>query len=225
MTSCDAIDYQGLIDFIIGGKGRLLASPVPIGFPGTTGLPLPKQDIAKAKDLLAKAGVDSLTLDASFPAMNIFGADIATMMQKIQQDLAKVNVKLNLNPLTFSVWVDQTQAGKTPVWAGYFAPDYVGTGDYLKYFGLLPGTFVAVGSGLDKMPEGLNKSEADLFKQALAAPADKSDDLFHKTALAMIDDKVVFPLMSPDVLIVRNKEVQGVVYSPLCNLLLPELHR
>ena len=221
----DAIDYQGLLDFIIGGKGRLLASPVPIGFPGTTGLPIPKQDVEKSKALLAKAGIDSLTLDASFPAMNIFGADIATMMQKIQQDLAKVNVKLNLDPLTFSVWVDKTQSGKTPVWAGYFAPDYVGTGDYLKYFGLLPGTFVSVGSGLEKMPEGTNKKEADLFKQALAANGDKAESLFKQTAEAMIDDRIVFPLMSPDVLIVRNEDVQGVVYSPLCNLLLPELHR
>ena len=221
----DTIDYQGLLDFIIGGKGRLLASPVPIGFPGTAGLPLPEHDVAKAKALLSKAGIDNLTLDASFPAMNIFGADIATMMQKIQQDLAKVNVKLNLDPLTFSVWVEKSQDGKTPVWAGYFAPDYVGTGDYLKYFGLIPGTFVAVGSGLEKMPEGLDKHEADLFKQALAVSGDKAEALFHQSAQAMIDDKIVIPLMSPDVLIVRNKDVQGVVYSPLCNLLLPELHR
>ncbi len=84
---------------------------------------------------------------------------------------------------------------------------------------------MAEGSGLGKMPEGLNKTEADLFNQALAASGDKADELFHQASQAMIDDKVVFPLMSPDVLIVRNKEVQGVVYSPLCNLLLAELHR
>ncbi len=222
----DAIDYQGLMDFVVGGKGRLLASPVPLGFPGVAGLPAPKQDVAKSKALLAKAGLsDGLTLDAVFPAMNIFGADIATLMQKIQQDLAKVNVKLNLQPLTFSVWVDKTQAGTTPVWAGYFAPDYVGTGDYLKYFGLIPGTFVAEGSGLAKMPEGLNKNEAELFKQALAASGDKADALFHQASQAMIDDKIVFPLFSPDVVIVRAKDVQGVTYSALCNLLLAELHR
>jgi peptide/nickel transport system substrate-binding protein len=96
-------------------------------------------------------------IDMSYPTMNVYGVDFATLAQKVQQDLAKVNVKLNLVPETFAVWQQQNADGKIGGTFGYWAPDYFGTSDYIKYFGLTPGTFVANASGLGKLPEGLNK--------------------------------------------------------------------
>src|SRR3546814_8969222 len=53
-----ALDYQGVVDFTVGGEGKLQPAPIPNGFPGTKDLPAPKQDLAKAKALLAEAGQD-----------------------------------------------------------------------------------------------------------------------------------------------------------------------
>ena len=38
-----AIDYNGLLDTVVGGNGRLQASPIPNGFPGSDGLPPPNR--------------------------------------------------------------------------------------------------------------------------------------------------------------------------------------
>ena len=44
-----AIDYDGVIEFTVAGEGKPQASPIPNGFPGTGDLPMPTQDLEKAK--------------------------------------------------------------------------------------------------------------------------------------------------------------------------------
>src|SRR5262249_27368656 len=79
---------------------------IPNGFPGTESLPEPVTDIAKAKEMMAKAGLaEGFTLDLTFAAMNVYGIDLSLLAQKLQQDLAQINVKLVLKPATFNVWV------------------------------------------------------------------------------------------------------------------------
>jgi peptide/nickel transport system substrate-binding protein len=134
-----ALDYRGVIELTVGGNGHLQAAPIPNGFPGTKKLPLPEQDLAKAKKLLQQAGVgDGFELEARFPNVNVYGVDFSTMMQKVQQDLAKVDIKVNLQPLTFPVWVDQIYGDGIPLTAVYFAPDYFGSAQYVRYFGMIP---------------------------------------------------------------------------------------
>ena len=52
-----ALDYKGIIDVTVGGAGRFQPSTLPIGFPGSENLPMPEQDLAKAKKLLSEAGL------------------------------------------------------------------------------------------------------------------------------------------------------------------------
>ena len=46
------------------------------------------------------------------------------MMQKVQQDLAEINVKLELQPVEFSVWREHVNGDGIPVTAVFYAPDY-----------------------------------------------------------------------------------------------------
>ena len=221
-----AIDYKGTADVTVAGKARFLASPVPLGFPGIDGIPPPHQDVDLAKKMLAKAGLaDGFAIDMSYPTQNVYGVDFATFAQKVQQDLAKVNVKVNLVPQTFAVWQPMNAAGKIGGTFGYWAPDYFGTSDYIKYFGLIPGTFVGTASGLANLPEGLNAREGELFKQALAAQGEQSAGLFHDAAVEMVNDKISIPVFTPDLVIVRSPDVKGVNYNVIANLILPDLHR
>ena len=75
-----AIDYDGLIDTTVGGKGKLQASPIPNGFAGSEGLTLPEHDLDGAKQLLAEAGVDGLHARRGVPDVNVYGVDFSTMM-------------------------------------------------------------------------------------------------------------------------------------------------
>src|SRR3546814_3729065 len=55
-----ALDYQGVVDFTVGGEGKLQPAPIPNGFPGTKDLPAPKQDLAKAKALRSEEHTSEL---------------------------------------------------------------------------------------------------------------------------------------------------------------------
>jgi peptide/nickel transport system substrate-binding protein len=221
-----ALDYEGVIDFTLGGEGNLQASPIPNGFPGTDGLPLPVQDIEKAKALLAEAGVgDGFAIDAIYPSVNVYGVDFSTMMQKVQQDLAKVGIEANLQPVTFSVWRDHVSGDGIPLTAVYYAPDYFGSGQYAQYFAMTGDTAWSKRAGSESDPSVVNSREAELLAAALAAGGEEQDKLYHELGLEMIKDKIIFPLVSPKLVLAHRDDIKGVRYSACCNLPLAELSR
>ena len=98
-----AINYDEIIA-LTGGDAKLVQEVIPSGFLGNTGKTYFTQDIAKAKELLAKAGVPEGTeitalVPAAFPAGPI---DFPTLAAKIQSDLALVGLTLNLQQLQVS---------------------------------------------------------------------------------------------------------------------------
>jgi peptide/nickel transport system substrate-binding protein len=221
-----ALDYNGTVEFTVGGEGKLQAAPIPSGFPGTDNLPTPTQDVAKAKELLEKAGLGGgFEINAEFPNMNVYGVDLSLLMQKVQQDLAQVNIKVGLTPLEFSVWRDHVRGDGIPLTAVFYAPDYFGSAQYVQYFAMMEGTPWWKRAGGEKDPTVTNAREAGLLKQALAAPEAAKDKLYHEIAMEMINDRVIIPLVSPNVVLAHAKSVKGVRYSACCNLPLDEITR
>ncbi len=213
-----AIDYQGVLDTTVGGHGKLQASPIPNGFEGSEGLPLPEQDVEGAKALLQQAGVDGLTLNAAYPTTNVYGVDFDTMMAKVQQDLSAVGIELELEPLEFPQWVERIQGEGIPFTAVYFAPDHIDSSQYVQYFGMIEGAAWAARSGT-----GVNQHEADLFADALAASGAEKTDLYTQLGQAMIDDLIIFPLVNPQLVLASASDITGVRYSACCNLELGNL--
>jgi len=221
-----ALDYNGTIDFTVGGQGKLQPAPIPNGFPGTADLPTPTQDVAQAKALLEKAGLpNGFDINAEFPNMNVYGVDLSLLMQKVQQDLAKVNIKVSLTPLEFSVWRTHVRGDGIPLTAVFYAPDYFGSAQYIQYFAMSEGTPWWKRAGGANDASITNAKEADLLKQALAAPEGEKDKFFHDIAMEMIGDRVIIPLVSPNVVLAYSKSVKGVRYSACCNLPLDEISR
>ena len=221
-----ALDYNGTVEFTVAGQGKLQSAPIPNGFPGTDGLPTPTQDIAKAKELLEKAGLGSgFEINAEFPNMNVYGVDLSLLMQKVQQDLAQVNIKVGLTPLEFSVWRDHVRGDGIPLTAVFYAPDYFGSAQYIQYFSMMEGTPWWKRAGGAKDASVTNAKEGDLLKQALAAPEAEKDKFYHDIAMEMISDRVIIPLVSPNVVLAHAKSVKGVRYSACCNLPLDEITR
>lgn len=221
-----AIDYDAMIDFTVAGQGKKQASPIPNGFPGTEGLPERIRDLDKAAALLEKAGYpDGFEIEAVYPNDNIYGVDINLMMQKVQQDLAEVNIAVNLKPATYPVWRDQINGDGIPLTAVYYAPDYYGSGQYADYFAMMPGTSWSKRAGAEKDDSILNPKEASLLAKALAsAPADQ-DKIFHELGLEMMKDNVIIPMVSPNLVLAYRSDIEGMRYSACCNLPIAELSR
>lgn len=99
-----AIDYDGIVKSMLGGAALRPAHFLPIGVSGSTeeiarqiGF---KQDLPRAKDLLAKAGFkDGFELEISYGNAAVQGVTYQDLGLKIQSDLARVGIKVNLRPL------------------------------------------------------------------------------------------------------------------------------
>src|SRR5690606_28683439 len=221
-----AIDYQGAIDFTVGGEGALQASPIPNGFPGTEGLPMPEENLDKAREILASKGLeDGFTLDITVASLNVYGVDLTLLMQKIQQDLARINVKINIQPVASAVWREQIANPGIPFSARFYAPDYYGSAQYVQFFGMLPDTYWERNASGQGKVDLVNEREVELFQQALAASGDEMTRLYHEIALEMIKDRIIVPVVSPNLILAYRNEIEGVRYSACCNLPLVEIGR
>lgn len=220
-----AIDRTSLIDFTLAGAGRPMATPIPLGFPGGDGHKIPAYDPARAKELLAKAGVKSgATLKSIYPDMNVYGVDLSLMMQKIQQDLSKVGLKVELSPMPFANWREAANGDHIPLTAVFFAPDFYGTSQYVDVFGLSEGSVWAKRAGAATDPSIINKETSTLMKQALAAPTTaEADKLWFEAGEQMAKDRIIIPMVSPNLILAHSPNVKGMRYSACCNLPLAEI--
>lgn len=220
-----AIDRTSLIDFILGGAGRPLAAPIPLGFPGGDGHAIPEYNPDKAKEMLAAAGhPDGFTLQSIYPDMNVYGVDFNLMMQKIQQDLSKVGVTLELQPVPFANWRETANGDHIPLTAVFFAPDFFGTSQYIDVFGMQEGSVWAKRAGGETIPGIINPRPGELKAAALAAPtAEEANKLWTEAAQEMINNKIIIPMASPDLILAYGPNVKGVRYSACCNLPLAEI--
>jgi peptide/nickel transport system substrate-binding protein len=221
-----ALDYDGIIDFTVGGMGKKIASPIPTGFPGTDGLPDPAQNLAEAKALMAKAGfADGFEMADEFPNMNVYGVDLSLLNQKLQQDLAKINIKLKLTPVEFSVWRDHIRGDGIPFTTLFFAPDYYGSAQYVQYFGMMKGTPWWNRAGGTRDASFTNPDEGALLQKAMASAEDGKAGVYKQLGEQMIGDRIIIPVVSPDLVLAHAKSVSGVRYSACCNLMMDELSR
>ncbi len=95
-----AINYDDIIT-LMGGNAELVQEIIPIGFLGHVGDNPFTQDIAKAKELLAKAGVaEGTEIDFIVPTGHCPGGiEWSTIAAKIQSDVEQIGLKLNIQQL------------------------------------------------------------------------------------------------------------------------------
>ena len=99
-----AIDYDGIMNSMLGGAALRPAHYLPIGVSGSTeeiarqiGF---RQDLAKAKELLAKAGFpNGFEFEIIYGNAAVQGVTYQDLGQKIQSDLARVGIKAKLRPM------------------------------------------------------------------------------------------------------------------------------
>lgn len=220
-----AIDRKGIIDITLGGGGRPMAVPIPLGYPGADGHELPAYDPARAKQLLAAAGhADGFTMKSIYPDVNTYGVDFNIMMQKVQQDLSKVGIKVELQPMPFANWREQANGDHIPLTSVFYSPDYFGTSLYVDYFGLSEGSVWAKRAGADGDPSVINTKIKAVRDAALKAKTpDEAAKLWFEAGEMIRKDRIILPVVSPDVVLTYRNNVKGVEYSICCDLPLAEI--
>jgi peptide/nickel transport system substrate-binding protein len=222
-----AIDHEGMLDVTLGGAGRVQPSVIPVEFPGGSGFPTPRQDLAKARKLLAEAGhPNGFEILAVYPDLTSYGVNYSVVMQKVQQDLAKIGIKVILEPVTMAVLRART-GGTVPMTILMWAADYMGSAQYVQYFAMVPGTtwfYLASGTTND-MPSLVNHREAELMEKLQKAGPKEAEKLYHEFAKEMIKDYVIIPIGNPDLLLTYRKNVQGMRYDIITEIPFDEISK
>ncbi len=127
-----AIDYDGIRDSLIGGAAQRPPAFLPIGVGGVTADDTKafghRQDLAKAKTLLAKAGLSAgFSFDLAYGNASIAGISYQLLAQKIQADLGRVGIKANLQPMDQVNLRTQYAGGKTSSVLTFWNPPAVET--------------------------------------------------------------------------------------------------
>jgi peptide/nickel transport system substrate-binding protein len=214
-----AVDYDGLVDTLVAGYGKLQGSPIPNGFEGSEEVALPSYDLDGAKALLEEAGyADGFTLSATYPKLVAYGVDLDLQMQAIQQDLAEIGVTLELNPTDFSQWASTMGGEGTPVTAVYFAPDHTDSSQYIQYFGNID-----QGGLVNPWTGSVSQEQTDLLAQALSQSGDERVATYQALAESMAADAFVLPMVNPQLILAYASDISGVAYSPCCNLEIGQL--
>lgn len=99
-----AIDYDGIIKSLLGGQAMRCASFIPIGLYGSTEETTKQfgwhQDLDRAKQLLQKAGFpNGFEFKLSYGDAAVSGLSYSVLGQKLQSDLARVGIKVVLDPI------------------------------------------------------------------------------------------------------------------------------
>lgn len=219
-----AIDYDALIEATLAGNGRVQATAIPNGFPGTEDLPLPTYDVDKAKQLMKEAGFeDGFELEAQYFQANIYGVDFDTMWQRLQIDLAEIGIDLKLQPVDGPQWVDTMTTTGHAFTTTFFAPDYFDASNYIPYFG--PVTDSPRGFGVPTPGAELEvNAEADeLLKLGLTQDDAARPATWAKIGQIMVDEAEILPVVNPKTLFVTRDDITVTNLSPCCILDLSRL--
>jgi peptide/nickel transport system substrate-binding protein len=99
-----AIDFDGIINGLVGGFAVRPPTFLPIGAAGTPAEMTKqfgfRQDLDKARQFLQQAGLpNGFEFELSITNAAIVGTNYQVIAQKVQSDLARVGIKANLRPL------------------------------------------------------------------------------------------------------------------------------
>jgi peptide/nickel transport system substrate-binding protein len=207
-----AINYKDYLD-LGGGSSAQPPSVIPIGLAGAMDKSATVQtDLAKAKDLMTKAGYpNGFKIKMSYPSdLTQNGVKFETMAQKMQADLAQINITADLDPKTIQVWLDEYRAGKQPMTLSLWSPDYNDPSDYLTFF---PGQKLALRAGW--------KAGADPEMEALAAKAkvelnEATRLSYYQQAQKLLNERGPYaPFLQPTQVLGYRSNITGVSFNPV----------
>jgi peptide/nickel transport system substrate-binding protein len=120
-----AIDQDGIINELLGGLGRKMQTIVPFGLMGADTTAYYQRDVERARQLLAEAGVDGLTVELMVGTGACGGGvPCGDLAAKIQADLAEVGITANIRQLVSAELFSIYRAQDAELVVAGWSPDY-----------------------------------------------------------------------------------------------------
>ncbi|HXF97089.1 MAG TPA: ABC transporter substrate-binding protein [Gaiellaceae bacterium] len=206
-----ALDYEGLVR-LAGAGARRAAGVVPSMFLGALEANKAiRQDLAKARAELRASGLTNPEVELEFPSdFTSSGLSFGVIAQKIQSDLAKVGIKVNLAGKPIAISLANYRAGKEQLGLWLWGPDYPDPNDYLVF---LPGQLVGLRAGW--------AAGSDPALEALGRRAGSTSDretrarLFRTLQVQLSQRGPFFTLFQPGQVVASSRNLTGVRYNPV----------
>lgn len=202
-----AIDYDGLIKGLVGGFSLRPPSFIPIGAAGVTEASAKaigfKEDIPRARKLLKDAGYpDGFGFEMVIPNTQYFSTTFQLIAQKIQSDLLRVGIKMELKPMDAVNWRTQFNGGKTQSTMAFWTAT-------------APNPYVWASASVQRLAKRVywepSAEMIDLVEKAHAEPDTKAQHaLYAKYQQQLIDQANYIMLLQPIYRVAVNKAVTGV---------------
>jgi peptide/nickel transport system substrate-binding protein len=217
-----ALDYQGYLT--LGGEGCTVPlNIVQQGFSGalTRDLATQGQDLEKAKALMAEAGYpNGFDVTLTCANNNSEGLDWSIIAQKVQQDLAEININVKIETLEATLVYQKMREGTMPFYVMFWSPDYY---DINNQFAFLPGTGddgTAYGNRTkwERTPENeqlwtlANQIMVETDETKRAEESEQLQKLFDQ------DNPFAFLLQHPKTFAYRTDKLEDVTYNDLCKI-------
>ncbi len=205
-----AVDYKGIIDYVLQGNGVQMRGPVPKGMWGhKEDLFQHSKDVEKAKALLKKAGVqDDLTLTLIYSNRRASWEQIATILQS---NFADIGVTLKLELMANPTLRDRVDKGDFELCLGAWSPDFADPYMFMNFW---------FDSGRWGLPGNRSFYKNDTVDQLIRAAASESDQVKrtkmygNAQEIIMKDAPYIF-LYQVQTIVPLRKNVKGYVFNPM----------
>lgn len=139
-----AIDYDGIINGLLGGAGVRPATVVPLPMPGTEAVreSAYQTDTARAQELFDASGVGQIEITLTYGGGDQAqgGIDVETLATKIQSDIQRINgLTIRLNPVDPNQWIEDYRASTLQFTVAPWGPDFPHILSYVEPFGASTG--------------------------------------------------------------------------------------
>jgi peptide/nickel transport system substrate-binding protein len=205
-----AINYDEIIT-LLGGNGELVQEILPIGFLGHVGENPFTQDIAKAKELLAKAGVSEGTeINFIVPTGTAPGGiEWTTVASKIQSDLAQVGLTINIQQLQQSELLNIYRAQDGQMVMINWGPDFPDPDGNATPFANFEANSLAFRN------EWNDPQAIELSKQAaIELDPDKRAELYGQLVDYVMHNGPYIVLYQPTRVFGVRNNIEGFIYDP-----------
>ena len=215
-----AIDYRTIVDDLLRGNGIRLMTPIPKGLLGHDPTMVIEQNLTKSRELLAAAGYpDGFDTTLVYPPGSVAGIPWETLALKVQEDLAKVGIRVTLQVMVWSQLLNLYRGKKLQMMMLGWFMDFADPDDFVHPFGHVRGSLAKRVS--------YNNTEITALVEQAARTSDLAQraQLYQQIQRLLLEDGPWAILFQPTVTIVLRadpaKNVKGYVYNPMAEWYYP----
>ncbi|MBW1711861.1 MAG: ABC transporter substrate-binding protein [Deltaproteobacteria bacterium] len=205
-----AVDYQGIIDNVLGGNGIQMRGPVPKGLWGHKEDAFQfKRDVEKAKALLKEAGFEKgLTLTMIYSESRPTWAQIAAILQSNFRD---IGVDLKLEMMANATLRDKVNRGDYELCTGAWTPDYADPSMFMNFW------FDSKRWGLPGNRSFYKNPKVDelIYKAISIVDQAERTKLYNQAQDIIMDEAPYIFLYQVNDILPMRKNVKGYVFNPM----------